>query len=151
VATGYVLLLDDDINFGSPGTFNTTDNFYTTGMLLPNTTYYWQVQATNGSGSSSFSTVWSFTTGPIPPPVLSNPLNNANGLAVSGILLEWLPVAGATDYYVEYADNSAFTGATGNTVTTTNYLIPSLNNNQNYYWHVYAGYNAYSSNYSSTK
>jgi hypothetical protein len=149
-ATGYVLLLDDDINFGSPSTFTTSDNFYVTGMLLPNTTYYWQVQATNGSGSSSFSTAWSFTTGNIPAPVLNNPINNATGLAISGLLLEWLPVMGATDYYIEYADNAAFTGASGNTVSSTSYLLPTLNNNQTYYWHVYAGYNAYSSNYSSS-
>jgi fibronectin type 3 domain-containing protein len=149
LATGYVLLLDDDINFGSPGTLNSTNNFNSTGMLLPNTTYYWQVQATNGSGSSSFSAVWSFTTGAIPAPVLNNPINNATGLAISGILLEWLPVQNATDYYVEYADNASFTGAIGNTVTTTSYLLPALNNNQTYYWHVYAGYIAYSSNYST--
>jgi hypothetical protein len=149
-ATGYVLLLDDDINFGSPVTINTTDDFYSTGMLLPNTTYYWQVQASNASGSSSFSTAWSFTTGLIPAPVLNNPINNATGLAINGVLLEWLPVVGATDYYVEFADNAGFTGALGSTVTSTNYLLPLLNNNQTYYWHVYAGYNAYSSNYSST-
>jgi hypothetical protein len=149
-ATGYVLLLDDDINFGSAITINTADDFYSTGMLLPNTTYYWQVQATNGSGSSSFSTVWSFTTGAIPAPVLNNPINNATGLAINGILVEWLPVVGATDYYIEYADNATFTGAIGNTVSSTSFLLPTLNNNQTYYWHVYAGYNAYSSNYSST-
>lgn len=149
-ATNYVVLFDDNINFISPLTFNTTDDFYNTGMLLPNTTYFWKVHASNAAGNSAYSTIWSFTTGLIPAPVLNSPANNSIGLAVTGITLQWLPVIGATDYYVEYANNPAFTGAIGATVVSTSYNLPTLSNNQTYYWHVYAGYNAYSSNYSSS-
>ena len=149
-ATGYVLIFDDNAGFSSPTTINTSDNFYTSGILDPNTTYYWQVQSLNSNGSSAFSAVWSYTTGPVPAPLLSSPLNNATGVAINGTVLTWAAVSSATSYYIEYATNAAFTGATGTTVILNTYTLPTLLNNQTYYWHVYANYNAFSSVYSSS-
>jgi hypothetical protein len=149
-ATGYVLIFDDNAGFSSPITINTTDNFYTSGILDPNTTYYWQVQSLNSNGSSAFSAVWSYTTGPVPAPLLSSPLNNATGVAINSTVLTWAAVSSATSYYIEYATNAAFTGATGTTVVLNTYTLPTLLNNQTYYWHVYANYNAFSSVYSSS-
>jgi hypothetical protein len=149
-ATGYVLIFDDNAGFSSPTTINTSDNFYTSGILDPNTTYYWQVQSLNSNGSSAFSAVWSYTTGPVPAPLLSSPLNNATGVAINGTVLTWAAVSSATSFYIEYATNAAFTGATGTTVILNTYTLPTLLNNQTYYWHVYTNYNAFSSVYSSS-
>jgi sugar lactone lactonase YvrE len=56
-----------DVYFGtsaSPGFLtNTSATSYAPSTLLPNQTYYWQIVAKNGGGSSS-SSVWSFTTLP---------------------------------------------------------------------------------------
>jgi hypothetical protein len=149
-ATTYVLIFDDNAGFSSPVTINGSNNFYDTGLLDPNTTYYWQVQAVNGSGNSSFSPVWSFTTGPVPAPSPTSPLNGALGVSINGTTVSWNAVNGATSYYLEYATNAAFTGAMGLTVTSTSYSLPTLLSNQTYYWHVYANYNAFSSVYSTT-
>jgi len=149
-ATGYVLIFDDNAGFTSPITINTSDNFYTSGILDPNTTYYWQVQANNGSGSSSFSAVWSFTTGPVPTPLLSSPLNNATGIAINGTSLTWLAVTMATSYNIEYSTSPTFMSSVVVNVTGTSYTLPTLFDNQTYYWHVYATYNTFSSAYSST-
>jgi hypothetical protein len=104
----------------------------------------------NSNGSSAFSAVWSYTTGPVPTPLLSSPLNNATGVAINNTVLTWAAVSSATSYYIEYATNAAFTGATGTTVVLNTYTLPTLLNNQTYYWHVYANYNAFSSVYSSS-
>ena len=61
-----------DVYFGAgsvPGTVtsNVTSNSYFTGVLLPNTTYFWQVIPKNSCGVPTASpTVWSFTTGATP-------------------------------------------------------------------------------------
>ncbi|MCZ2085127.1 MAG: GEVED domain-containing protein, partial [Flavobacteriales bacterium] len=57
-----------DVYFGAgslPGsvTSNVTSTSYTTGTLLPNTTYYWKIVPRNGCGITSGTPVtWSFTT-----------------------------------------------------------------------------------------
>jgi hypothetical protein len=149
-ATGYLLIFDDNASFSSPTTINTIDNFYLTGVLNPNTIYYWQVQALNGSGGSVFSSIWSFTTGPVPAPLLLSPLNNSTSVAINNSVLTWSAVSAATSYYVEYATNPTFTGSIGINVTSNSYTLPALLNNQLYYWQVYANYNTFSSAFSSS-
>jgi len=51
----------DTANFGGPVSTDSTYYFYN----FPNAMdFYWKVRAINGAGSSSFTTVWKFTTYP---------------------------------------------------------------------------------------
>ena len=55
------------------------------GKITTNTQYYWRVNATNFAGTSSYSTVWNFTTAPNAPNVtiLAIPSNGATGQSLS--------------------------------------------------------------------
>ena len=62
-----------------------------------NAKLYWRVNAKNTNGTSSYSTIWSFTTIVAAPqaPVLSSPANSATGQAVS-LTLKWNSASTAT-------------------------------------------------------
>ncbi len=109
-------------------------------QLANGTGYYWRVRATNPGGTSDWSTVFSFSTVPAPPPPpnLQLPANNATGVSLTP-LMQWSSVFGATGYHLQIATDAGF----GNTihdvmVTPTSYTVPAgiLGGNQTYYWHV---------------
>ena len=121
------------------GNFPTTS--YPVNNLTNNTKYYWRVNATNGAGSSEWSTVWSFTTSlkPLSAPILVSPLNNAMKLPLT-TTLTWNSVVGASNYHVQLATDTSFnppieeqTGITA-TTTITSKLAPSTK----YYWRAHA-------------
>lgn len=60
--TGYECELADNNQFQNAVIITSTAVTCNTGALVSNTTYYWRVHATNGSGFSPWSPVWSFTT-----------------------------------------------------------------------------------------
>jgi uncharacterized repeat protein (TIGR02543 family) len=63
-ATAYQLQVSTTSDFSSTVLVQTTSltSFAIVPDLLPNTLYYWRVNATNAAGNSSWSTEWSFTT-----------------------------------------------------------------------------------------
>jgi hypothetical protein len=63
-ATGYQMMLGTDMGFvNSPVTYNTTTSAKTVTNLLPATTYYWKVRATNdGSNYGAWVGPWVFNT-----------------------------------------------------------------------------------------
>lgn len=63
-ASSYALQLSDSIDFSHLiiDTSGITDTIYQFDYLTPMTSYYWRISATNESGTSSWSPVWSFTT-----------------------------------------------------------------------------------------
>lgn len=71
-----------DIYFGAGSlpaiaTSNVVTNSYTTGTLLPSTTYYWKVVSKNSCGDTlGTATTWSFTTGGAPCACASTSSNN---------------------------------------------------------------------------
>lgn len=71
-ATGYQMMLGTDVDFAnSPVTFNTTTSAKTVANLLPGTTYYWKVRATNdGSNYGAWVGPWVFNTQDAPNGVL---------------------------------------------------------------------------------
>jgi len=110
--------------------------------LANSTMYYWQANATNAGGTSTWSEIWSFTTAPpvVPPvPVLALP-SNASLNMVSPATLSWDRILGATIYTLEVATVSNFSTTifrtSGATISVT---VSDLDTDQTYYWQVNAG------------
>jgi hypothetical protein len=125
--------------------------------LAGGTTYYWEANATNGNGASSWSNIWSFTTVISTPgaPTLALPSNNAVNQSTSPTL-SWSTVAGAATYNVLVSTSTSFTttvtsqtGAAGLSAS-----VSGLANSTPYYWEVSAtnagGTSAWSSVWSFT-
>jgi hypothetical protein len=114
---------------------------YPVSGLKNGTTYYWRVKSENHAGSSTWSTVWSFTTfvEKLASPTHTDPQNNAASQPVS-LVLSWSTVTEATTYEVQIATVNDFsTVLIDNSALTTNTVsISNLANNTVYYWRVRA-------------
>ncbi len=139
-ATGYVVLRATSsggpfITVGSP----TSASFANTG-LSPATTYYYVVQATNGSGNSASSSTVSATT------QLGTPTGVvATAISTSEIDLTWSAVTGATGYVVERATTSGGPYTTVGSPTTASFANTGLSAATAYYFVVKATAGAVSS------
>ncbi len=124
------------------------------GPLATNTVYFWRVNAKNTAGTSTYSTVFRFTTAgtvTVPSaPVLTLPAQNATGVALSPTLT-WNASAGAATYRVQLSTDSNFvtTLVNDSTVTATTRAVGPLANNTIYYWRVNAKNTAGTSAYST--
>src|SRR5207247_2771248 len=78
--------------------------------LSNNTSYYWRVNAANSGGTSSWSTIWSFTTvvAAPSPPILKSPADLATGISTTPTLV-WNAASGAASYEIPVSANSSFT------------------------------------------
>lgn len=123
-------------SFTSSGT---TSNMTITGLAL-GATYYFRVRSTNAYGTSGWSANTSFSVPNVPSaPVLS--LSNFS--APSTINISWTAPAnnGAaiTDYILEYANTSGFTGATAvSNATNTSRSITGLSIGTTWYFRIKA-------------
>jgi hypothetical protein len=129
-----------------------TATSYAVSGLTNNTVYYWRVNATNASGTSSYSAPRSFTTVGVsspPVPTLSSPSNGATGVSITPTL-SWNASTGATSYQLQVSTSSSFTTTAVNQsgLTATSYAVSGLTNGTFYYWRVNAtnagGTSAYS-------
>ncbi|MCK5572440.1 MAG: hypothetical protein KAJ12_06750, partial [Bacteroidetes bacterium] len=142
-ADSYALTIATDIGFTSvvvddSGLVGTS--YMPDPALAVNTTYYWRVNATNAGGTSSWSSIWSFTTYPTepPPPVLASPPDGGTGVATSPVL-SWNSSLGADTYDLQVSTDGAFDSllidAPG--ITTSSYTVPvTLDSAAMYYWRV---------------
>jgi hypothetical protein len=109
--------------------------------LTAGTTYYWEVNATNGSGTGAWSNVWSFTTIIAPPaaPTLALPSNNAMNQLTSPIL-SWSTVTGAVTYNVLVSTSMSFTATVSSQtgVAGLSASVSGLAAGTPYYWEVSA-------------
>ena len=142
-ATSYRVQVSADQSFGST-TFDSSGITGTTATphgLLTSTLYYWRVDAANAAGTTGWSSVWSFTTVPAPPPtpVLQSPPNNATGQPTS-LPLSWSRSAGASVYRLQLSVSSVFgtTVIDDSTITDTSRQSGPLLNSTSYYWRVEA-------------
>jgi hypothetical protein len=118
-----------------------TTTSYQANGLSNNTTYYWRVNATNASGTSSWSSSGNFTTvaaALLPSTlVLWWPANGATGIVINPSLT-WSPDSGALSYAVQVSTDSSFAATIVNQtgITATDYEANGLSNNTTYYWRV---------------
>jgi hypothetical protein len=121
----------------------TASNYTAITTLANNTVYYWRVRATNVSGSSAWSTVWSFTTVVAPPPVpgvptLIVPANSATNISRTPAF-DWNNSTNASTYELEVSTSNTFTTnvISQTTLATSNYTaVTALANSTVYYWRV---------------
>ena len=124
---------------GGGETYQVATHYFPYADLLPQTTYYWQVQSINDCGHpQTWSACSSFATGPAPPgpPNLSSPADGATCQGTSGTLT-WSGVSGATAYGVDIGSscgNSNFQYE----VTGTSCNYSALEQGRTYYWKVRA-------------
>ena len=122
-----------------------TTNSYALSSLSSGIKYYFEVQTVCSGGSSSYSSVDSFTT--------TSTCGTPTGLTVSSITTTsattgWTAVSGAVTYNVEYGTSlTALTTVTG--VTTNSYALSSLSSGTKYYFKVQTVCSAGSSIYSA--
>ncbi|MDW8293640.1 MAG: hypothetical protein RML84_11165, partial [Anaerolineae bacterium] len=114
-ATEYKVCLGTSINAcnvlgGGPGQYasvgNTTFRVLSDLNLQPNTTYYWQVIATNGTyttpANGNYFAFWSFKTLPTGPAnfTKASPSFNATNVPTSNVTFQWFAASGAVSYTV---------------------------------------------------
>jgi hypothetical protein len=114
---------------------------YALSGLLPNTTYFWRVNAANATGTT-LGPIWSFTTAlaPTPDPVNNiTPMNGAINID-NGMALHWAFGANTSEYQLlmgtSYPPSVVFVPYTSNLATT--YTLFGLEYNKTYYWQVNA-------------
>jgi Secretion system C-terminal sorting domain len=143
LATKYGVQVSTDSTFSTLIINDTTvtTNSRAVNGLLNSTKYYWRVNANNVGGTSSYSTIFNFTTIIAAPgiPVLVSPVNGAINQQFS-LTLNWNSVTGAASYGVQVSTDSAFNSLIVNDtlVTDTNKQISSLSGFTKYYWRVKA-------------
>jgi hypothetical protein len=144
-ATGYAYCFDTSGNNECDNAWITTTNSVTAvvlSVLDANTTYYWQVQASNGITVEADSGAWySFTTGTPPGSFTkTSPTDGATGQPISPTLV-WSDSAAATNYqycYDQSDDGSCDTGWLTTTGSITGVVLGILASNTTYYWQVRA-------------
>jgi len=154
-ATGYTLQVSTSSSFSS-FIFNKSD-ITTTTQQIPDTNYlkiyYWRVNASNSSGTSDWSKVWSFTTTGEAAfvPALYQPYNGAVGQKIAPNLI-WNPVGNNSRYTLQISSNSSFTNLVFNadSLIENSINITSLSGSTKYYWHVKADNNFGSKGWSET-
>lgn len=143
LATTYEIELDFDDNFSNPELLTSLTSNKSLSGLIPNTTYFWRVRATDGTNWGDFTSPWSFTTNSLNNFSLSLPANNASGVLYSSLTLDWTNATGATYYEIEVAQNDIFTVDLQTfTETTSTSTLQNLDPETTYFWRVRAGYNA---------
>jgi len=123
----------------------TTSNYTTATALANNTIYYWRVRAKNSLGNSTWSTVWSFTTVPVVPPMpsvptLLLPANNATNVVASPVF-DWSDATATNTYHIQVSTSNTFANMVVNDSSTTlSTFTPSLALilNTTYFWRVRA-------------
>lgn len=131
-------------NIIDSGTVTNTQHIVGNGLLLQGYTYFWRVCAKNSYGSSSWSTVWNFSTsvGPNAPNLIS-PANSSSNISLTPTLT-WSAVSGALSYLVEISSGSDFIVITDSaTTSSTQRNVPAgkLSLSNTYYWRVRANNN----------
>jgi len=147
-ASTYRVQVSTDSLFGT--TVYDTAGVTSSGITVPSgkltnlTKYYWRVNSANTTGTSSWSSVWNFTTIMAAPsvPGLSLPLNGALNVTLTP-LMDWDSISTAASYRLQINTDSTFTAAAAYDtagLTLSQITVPSgkLSQTTKYYWRVNA-------------
>ena len=108
-----------------------TTNLQYPGRLVSNTIYYWRVNASNYVGTSTWSSIWHFTTCILPPKILSPIAGN------SKITLTWSASASPNiNKYKIYRGTSSPASTIHDSTTTTSYIDTGLTNGAQYFYRI---------------
>jgi|GEM_PF-1279604 len=131
------------VQIGTSTAFSTTVASGLTGSsqvinsLANNTLYYWEANAANSNGTSSWSSAWSFTTIIAPPlvPQLTSPTNGAPNVALP-VYLSWTTVTNTTIYSLQVSTSLNFASMVIAPISLadTSVSISGLGNSVTYYW-----------------
>ncbi|MBI5401776.1 MAG: fibronectin type III domain-containing protein [Ignavibacteriae bacterium] len=145
-ADHYWIQIATDQTFSNPTIGDSTirGTSYQANNLTTSTNYFWRVKAINSAGSSSWSSVWNFTTvsGQIQPPLqptLVSPLDKSVNQPTS-ITFNWNSASNADHYLIQVATDQTFSSMvyTNYTITGTSQQVNNLQNNKTYFWQVRA-------------
>lgn len=146
-AASYTVQVDETDDFISPVTTATTRTTSYVAGPLPKGSYYWRVRATRGNGvESAFSGPVSFGVDELPPVTVTSPADDPD-LEIEDVVLDWLPVEGASFYELQVSTDQDFNTLvdprTSNVDATTRvfgtrYSPPVTYDNNQYYWRVRA-------------
>ncbi|HBG69420.1 MAG: hypothetical protein A2W93_15410 [Bacteroidetes bacterium GWF2_43_63] len=137
--THYDVEYDTTASFNSPlhqvqTTLSGYSN-YTPGNMLFSTTYYWRARSRHSLDTSTWSSVWSFTTTDGKPAHVS-PANTATGVSLNPTI-DWGFVGGINIYQYEYSADPTFSSAIPTSTGTTSQAgLSNLSYGQTYYWRV---------------
>lgn len=140
-ATTYTVQVSNTADFSSilsQSTLSTTS--LTLNGLTNGTTYYWRVNASNATGTSTWSNTYSFTTTnaiTLSAPTLSSPASGATKIPRNPTLV-WNAANGATTYDVQVSTKANFSTVVANltAVPGTSTSLSGLRANTNYHWRV---------------
>jgi hypothetical protein len=150
-ATGYQVQVSTASSFATTAIdTSTTASTFTPTSDLAQGTYFFRVNATNGTGTGPWSATRSFVVPAPTAPVPDAPSLNSPGAAVGGSVptintlrpsYSWDVVSGATSYRIQIAKNAQLSSPVTNT-TTTSTSFPAgstdLTKGQQYWWRVQA-------------
>jgi len=136
----YFLQIARDVNFNDlVFSMDSIQTFtYEVKNLLPKTTYFWRVRASNNDGISEWSQTWIFETGS-PVPILRYPENGASQVPLD-ITFLWDTLENASTYFFQISTDETFTQLiqSNENVSTNTYNVTGLLINTTYYWRVSA-------------
>lgn len=106
--------------------------------LMPSTTYYWRVRASDGNVFGEYSETRVFTTNTLENFSLQTPVNSAVDVDFNTVNFNWTSALGAAGYQLSYATDMAFAGEEVLTMTQSAAAVNDLNSATTYYWRVRA-------------
>jgi hypothetical protein len=139
--TGYHYILASDTNLvnrweGKEGKDNAFFHYFDKDPTDFNTKYFWKVRVFHAKDTSGWSDIWKFTTRKRNGVKLTYPKVNETAIPL-GLIMAWDAFSSATNYTVEYSENSDMSSAVISTVLNPALLV-SLKPNTTYYWRVQA-------------
>jgi hypothetical protein len=148
-ATEYQIQISTDSGFGTFTANQTQTETSYTHTFTESGIYYWRVLGRNGALDSAWAT-YQFTLQKLPAPTLLTPIDGYINTETS-VLHAWTPIAGATSYTMQIADNPNFLGET----TFINHITYEWNLNivglDVAYWRVLAQKGAIRGEWSETR
>ncbi len=154
-ASTYRVQISTNSGFTSPLVLDqsgVSDTFLVVTGLEGQTQYYWRVNSSNAAGTSSFSGVFTFTTGFPKAPNLIYPENNTGNIPVDTILY-WNRSQSAQTYRLMLARGADFASSSivldVSNLTDTTYQVTGLLLNTFYFWRIKATNQFGTSNWST--